>query len=94
LTAEASRELILSTNIRSCLALMGNIPVILSTRENFLQPLMIQEAIRENCSVTAHSHREYLEIARQAVLERNERFKLQTIYFPELRLDSLPNIEE
>jgi hypothetical protein len=38
--------------------------------------------------VTASSHREYLEIARQAVLEGNERYKLPTKYFPELRLDS------
>jgi hypothetical protein len=38
--------------------------------------------------VTASSHREYLEIARQAVLGGNERFNLPTKYFPELRLDN------
>jgi hypothetical protein len=39
-------------------------------------------------AVTAYSHREYLEIARQAVLEGNERFKLPSKYFPELKLSS------
>jgi len=38
--------------------------------------------------VTASSHREYLEIARQAVLEGNQHYKLPTKYFSELRLDS------
>ncbi len=36
---------------------------------------------REIMQVTAHSHREYLEIAREAVVEGTKRFNLPATYF-------------
>jgi hypothetical protein len=44
--------------------------------------------------VTVSSHREYLEIARQAVLEGNQHYNLPSKYFPELRLEPRTEIGE